>query len=135
MNEAALRDALAHGDKDWEEALVLAHHRLARVPRRPGDTSPEWEERHLQFHSALLAGCRSGRLRMYCKQLFVMSDRDRRVSRIAPDERDVAREHEMILHAALKRETDQAVRLLDDHVRQTEALVRSALLSANEPAY
>ncbi len=130
VNEAALRDSLAHGDSDWEEALVLAHHRLVRVPRTAGNASPEWEDRHRLFHGALVAGCRSGRLRMYCEQLFVMSDRYRRVSRIGTGARNVAREHEMILQAALLRETDRAVHLLEEHVRHTEALVRAALSAA-----
>ena len=134
VNEAALRDSIAHGNAEWEEALVLAHHRLARVPRPFGESFPEWEERHRQFHGALLAGCRSGRLQIYCEQLFVMSDRYRRVSRIATAARDVAREHESILQAALARNADRAVRLLEEHVRRTEALVRSALTSAASSA-
>ena len=130
VNEAALRDALSHGSTAWEEALVLAHHRLARVPRVAGDTTPEWEDRHRGFHAALVAGCRSARLRLYCGQLFVMSDRYRRVSRIATGTRDVAAEHAEILDAAVTRDADRAVHLLEAHVQRTEALVRSALGAA-----
>lgn len=127
VNEAALRDSLAHGDPQWEEDLVLAHHRLARTKRGNSETSPEWEERHQAFHEALLAGCRSGRLRLYCAQMFTMCDRYRRISRVAPGSRDVAGEHASILQAALARDADRAVLLLERHVQRTEALVRDAL--------
>ena len=133
VNEAALRDAITYGAESWEETLLLAHHRLGRVPRGPGETSPDWEERHKAFHDALLSGCRSGRLRLYCEQLFVMCDRYRRVSRIAAGPRDVAAEHTAIMQAALARDADRAVALLEEHVQRTEALVRAALGGAVEP--
>ena len=127
VNEAALRDAIAHGDDVWEENLLLAHHRLSRTPRQPDEMSPEWEQRHQAFHDALVAGCRSGRLRLYCAQLFVMADRYRRVSRVAPGCRDVAGEHSAILQATLARDANTAVELLHIHVGQTDMLVREAI--------
>ena len=128
VNEAALRDAIAHGDGEWEEGVVLVHHRLSRTPRGKGETSPEWEERHAAFHEALLAGCRSRRLRLYAAQLFIMSDRYRRVSRVVPDARDVAGEHLAIMKAVLERDAGRAVILLEEHVQRTDALVRQALV-------
>ena len=128
LNAAALRDAIAHGDEVWEEGLLLAHHRLARIPRGDDANSAEWEARHREFHAALVAGCRSGRLRLYCEQLFTMCDRYRRLSRAAAETRDVAAEHAAILNAALARSADQAVALLDSHVHRTDELVRVALL-------
>ncbi len=128
INAAALRDALGHGDAAWEEALLLAHHRLARTPRQ-GAADAAWEARHATFHAALLAGCRSARLRRYAEQLFAMADRYRLVSRAGGDRRrDVAGEHAAILHAALARDAERATALLDEHVGRTEALVRAALL-------
>jgi DNA-binding GntR family transcriptional regulator len=130
LNTAALRDAIAHGDDSWEEGLLFAHHRLARLPRGGGATSAEWEARHSEFHTALLAGCRSGRLKLYCEQLFMMCDRYRRLSRAAAEKRDVAAEHATILNATLARSTDEAVAQLDSHVRRTDELVRLAVIGA-----
>ncbi len=131
LNEAALRDSIAHGDAAWEEAVLLAHHRLARAPRIDGEVSPAWEALHRVFHASLLAACRSGRIRLYCEQLFDVADRYRLVSRaVSAGPRDVRAEHEAILQAVLARDSDQAVALLDGHVRRTEALVREALLRA-----
>jgi GntR family carbon starvation induced transcriptional regulator len=127
LNEAALRDSIAHGDPAWEEAVLVAHHRLARSPRG----TPDWEQHHRAFHASLLAACRSGRLRLYSEQLFDMADRYRLVSRaVSAGPRDVRAEHEAILRAVLARQADEAVALLDAHVRRTEALVREALQRA-----
>ena len=129
LNEAALRDSIAHGDAAWEEAVLVAHHRLARCPRGEGAVGAEWEALHRVFHGSLLAACRSGRLRLYCEQLFDVADRYRLVSRAAPSgTRDVGAEHEAILQAVLTRQADAAVALLDAHVCRTESLVREALL-------
>ncbi len=128
VNEAALRDAIAYGGRAWEEDVVLAHYRLSRTQRGSGGTSTEWDERHQAFHETLLSGCRSGRLRLYCNQLFTMADRYRRVSRVAPGSRDVAGEHAAIMQAALARDADRAVILLQQHVERTDALVRQAIV-------
>jgi GntR family carbon starvation induced transcriptional regulator len=129
LNEAALRDSILHGDAAWEEAVLVAHHRLARSPRRDGEVHLEWEALHRSFHNSLLAACRSGRIRLYCEQLFDMADRYRLVSRaLSAGPRNMRAEHEAILHAVLARDADGAVALLDAHVRRTEALVREALL-------
>ena len=109
--------------------MLLAHHRLARIPRDRPATLPEWETRHREFHAALLAGCRSGRLRLYCEQLFTMCDRYRRLSRATTEKRDVAGEHAAIVQAVLARAADQAVALLDAHVHRTDELVRVALVA------
>jgi DNA-binding GntR family transcriptional regulator len=129
VNAAALRDAIMHGDDAWAEAVLLAHHRLARIPRDSIAASSQWETCHRTFHAALLAGCRSGRLRLYCEQLFTMGDRYRRLSRVAAEGRDVAGEHAAIMRAAVERDADLAVALLDAHVHRTDELVRVALLA------
>jgi GntR family carbon starvation induced transcriptional regulator len=128
LNEAALRDSIAHGDAAWEETVLVAHHRLTRSPRDESEVYPEWEIHHRAFHGSLLAACRSGRIRLDCEQLFDVADRYRLVSRAeSAGPRDVRAEHEAILNAVLARNADEAVALLDAHVRRTEAFVRAAL--------
>ncbi len=135
LNEAALRAAIAEGDAAWEEALIVAHHRLMRAPQatdaRDGRRSPEWESTHRDFHAALIVGCGSRRMLEQCEALFDAADRYRHVSRIAPAQpRDDADEHTAILQAALSRDADLAVALLTQHMRRTEALVRAVLREA-----
>jgi DNA-binding GntR family transcriptional regulator len=130
LNEVAVRDAIAHGSAQWEEDLLVAHHRLSRAERKAEGRPADWELLHRRFHQALIDGCRSKRIRDYCSQLFDMADRYRLVSRLGPraEPRDVDAEHESILRAALARDADEAVRLLTEHVERTDHLVREALI-------
>lgn len=131
MNERALRESMAHGGPDWEEALVLAYHRLQRLPRRlpEGVANPDWMEAHRQFHRALTTGCGSAILIDFCDQLFMRAERYRNLSRKAaqasPGQRDT--EHKRIVDAVLSRQADGAVALLNEHFLATAALCRSLL--------
>jgi DNA-binding GntR family transcriptional regulator len=131
MNERALRESMAHGGPDWEEALVLAHHRLQRLPRRlsEGGANPDWMEAHRQLHRALTTGCGSAILIDFCDQLFMRAERYRNLSRKAaqasPGQRDA--EHKRIVDAVLARQVDSAVALLNEHFLATAALCRSLL--------
>jgi DNA-binding GntR family transcriptional regulator len=132
LNEAALRAAIAAGDGAWEEALVVAHHRLMRAPRASasvdGRRSPAWEGAHRDFHTALIAGCGSRRMLEQCEALFDAADRYRHVSRIASaDRRDDADEHTQIMTATLRRDAETAVALLTRHMQLTEMLVLAVL--------
>lgn len=129
INEAAVRDAIAHGDAEWEEGVLLAHHRLSRANRNAMSGPADWEVLHRRFHQALVAGCRSQRIATYCQQLFDMADRYRIVSRLGAHEpRDIDAEHDAITRAALTRDADETVRLLREHVERTDILVREALM-------
>lgn len=131
LNDAAVRDAVSHGDARWEEDVLLAHHRLSRQDRHANDGSADWEALHRRFHQALIAGCRSRRITAYCEQLFDMADRYRLVSRLQPaTPRDIDAEHDAIMRAVLARDGDAAARLLREHVERTDMLVREALVQA-----
>jgi DNA-binding GntR family transcriptional regulator len=132
LNAAALRAAIDAGDGAWEEALVVAHHRLMRAPRASasagGQRGPAWESAHRNFHTALIAGCGSRRMLEQCEALFDAADRYRHVSRIASaDRRDDADEHTQIMAATLRRDAETAVALLTRHMQQTETLVLAVL--------
>ncbi len=120
-NAEALRGAITKGDQAWEENLVLALHRMHRMPL-PTDDKPnaERERAHRIFHHALISACGSKWLLDYCEQLFDAADRYRFLSRrqygIAAKRTDG---HKEIMEAALRRDADEAVRLLNDHFTQT----------------
>lgn len=126
LNDVTVRDAVLNGNAEWEEQILLAHHRLSRTDRAesPGD----WEAQHRRFHMAIFEGCRSQRLVNYCIQLFEMADWYRVISRLGTSApRKVEDEHVGIMRAALSRDADEAVRLLNEHVERTDKLVREAL--------
>ena len=129
LEEIALRESIAARSTAWEEALVLAHHRLARTPRSLSDSrfedNPAWEPLHRAFHRALIGGCGSRWLLSFCEQLADQHHRYRRLS--APRafaKRGVKSEHQQLLEAAVDGRADEAVALLKAHFERTARIIR-----------
>lgn len=129
LESLALRESMAARTTAWEEALVLAHHRLARTPRSLSsqhfEDNPEWEPLHRAFHRALIAGCGSRWLLQFCEQLADQHHRYRRLS--APRafaKRGVKNEHQQLMQAALDGRSDDAVALLRAHFERTARIIR-----------
>jgi DNA-binding GntR family transcriptional regulator len=129
LEEVALRESIAARNTEWEEALVLAHHRLAKTPRSlSADTfhdNPEWEPLHRAFHRALISGCGSRWLLNFCDQLADQHHRYRRLS--APRafaKRGVNSEHQQLVQAALGGHADAAVALLRGHFERTARIIQ-----------
>lgn len=129
LEEIALRESIAARRTDWEEALVLAHHRLARTPRSLSnqrfEDNPDWEPLHRAFHRALIGGCGSRWLIAFCEQLADQHHRYRRLS--APRafaKRGVKTEHQQLMEAAIEGRADEAVALLRQHYERTARIIR-----------
>lgn len=123
-------ESIARGGRDWEDALILAHHRLARHPRPAGGAArkadPAAMRLHGDFHSALVAACGSRWLVRFCGQLADQAHRHR-LGLTGAGARIAAREHEAILKAALARDAKAAADLLVAHHRATlEETLRKA---------
>ena len=128
LEEIALRESIAAHATAWEEALVLAHHRLAKTPRSLSEArfedNPAWEPLHRAFHRALIAGCGSRWLLAFCDQLADQHHRYRRLS--APrafHKRGIKNEHQQLLEAALDGRADDAVALLRAHFERTARII------------
>jgi len=135
VEEVALRESLLAGGAGWEEALVVAHHRLSRTPRRAeaGDAcdDPAWDRAHLTFHRALLGACPSPTMLGFCETVRDRAGRYRSLAlTTAYPSRDVAQEHAEILRAALARDVPEACRLLVRHYTRTADYLRLALEAA-----
>jgi GntR family transcriptional regulator, carbon starvation induced regulator len=133
LNEIALRESIANGDSAWEEAIVLAQHRMSRIPRYLNEGTervynPEWEKVHRDFHSSLISACGSRWLKVFCEQLFDAADCFRHLSRVSSVRRELRQdEHRAIMDAAIARDADKAVELLRLHLTSTAALVEERL--------
>jgi DNA-binding GntR family transcriptional regulator len=120
-----LRISIDNGNIAWESDVVAAHHAMDRMPMRtPGDPaqmSEDWTAAHARFHSSLLAACPNQRLRSMALSLRDSAELYRRWS--GPighdDDRDVRGEHRALVDAALRGDADEAVRLLEEHLRRT----------------
>jgi len=84
FEQEALKESIARGGDDWEASVVAAFHRLAAVEKRMPDLmpalSPEWSDRHREFHAALISACSSPKLLQLCADYFVRAERYRRLS-------------------------------------------------------
>ncbi len=128
LEERALRESMAAATPAWEEALLVAGHRLSRTPRgldsdAPGADEP-WEARHRDFHNLLVANCGSRWLVGFCQQLTDRHQRYRKLAaRRAFPHRDVDAEHRAILDAVLRRVADDAVAHLIAHYSTTADII------------
>ncbi len=131
LEEIALRKSIKNGNDHWEERVVLAFHRLSKVSTTNSDSnfylSREWEERHREFHLAILSACNSAILLGYCAQLHEKTLRYRNLGAVVKyRERHELEEHRALRAAILDRNADRAVELLNKHYRITAEIVISS---------
>jgi DNA-binding GntR family transcriptional regulator len=117
-------ESITHGDNEWEANLVAAHHVLSiTAPLSSDGVNPAWMTAHRRFHAALAAGCPNETMLEIRQRLFDEAELYRHWSaRGSGSKRDIAAEHTDLLAAALDRDPDTAVRLLQDHLRHTATL-------------
>jgi len=116
LEDIALRKSIALANADWEERLVLAHHKMKR------STGTEtFEQAHKSFHMALLSNAASPMLERYCSQLYDLNIRYRYLAAggASYQRRDIAAEHEDILEAAVNGDAEAASTALLRHYRLT----------------
>lgn len=131
LNEIGLRRSIADGDSRWEEAVVVAYHRLSRTPRQLAgmgyDRNPAWELAHARFHEALISACASSWLMNFCAQMFEAAERYRHIARLEGVTRPNDNEHRDLFNAAIERDADRAVALLNEHFQKTARMVGEVL--------
>lgn len=127
-----IRDSIAHGDVEWETTLIAALHRLSRTPVHADGDPMRYNEGfvvpHKAFHEAVVAACESNWLLVLRRLLFAQHERYRWLSRpLATVERDLATEHKGIADAALARDPDRCVALMDEHLALTARILIEAV--------
>ena len=124
LEDMAFRQSIAQADGDWEERLVLSHHRMIRAA-----TTPNFEIAHKVFHMTLLSNAASPMLERYCSQLYDLNIRYRYLAAAAANyqRRDISAEHIDILDAAIGRNADVASKTLLAHYRLTGAYLSNQL--------
>src|SRR5690606_22297203 len=81
----AMRRSLKNGDDAWETRLVAAYHalnlaakRVQGMPEPDAEASELLEQRHLDFHQALIGACGSRWLTELSMQMYTQTERYRR---------------------------------------------------------
>lgn len=133
-----LERAIAVGSVDWESQLVAAFHRLSRTPERepddPARMNEAWSAAHAAYHDALVSACGSPWLLRLRAMLYAQSERYRRLSvPLAEAGRDLNREHQGIMDAALARDPARARALMTEHLELTTRLLLQSPLLADAP--
>ena len=129
-----LADSIANGDIEWEGRVLSIQHRLRSIPGQvsnlDAETAKQWHILHKQFHEELVSGCTSRWWMQLRAQLYVQSERYRRLSGPFDESgRDIDAEHDAIVAAALKRDTQEAIKHMTSHLeRTTDILMRSKIL-------
>lgn len=130
VEEMALRRSILAATAEWEEAIILAYHRLKRVQRPVAGSvmlpGSEWLIMHDAFHTALIAACGSRWLLDFCARMREQSYRYRReISQERSGDRPD--EHAAIMEATLARDADLAVARLVAHYRLSAELTARRL--------
>ncbi len=134
VEEAALRESIKNGGMEWEENILLAFHRLFRVPHLSDDKkitiNPEWARLHRNFHMTLISGCGSRYLLDFCGQMNDLSKRYRYMAvKVEYSERNEVDEHRAIKDAIINRKTEEAIKILHAHYHKTEkALLKAGII-------
>lgn len=135
LETRALTESVNHATQEWEESLILAHHRLSRTRRMIEEPDGEhvntiWEDVHKTFHMQLIANCGSSWLLEFCSTMMDQSIRYRNHSvniSLSRSNRAIDDEHKGILEAVLAQDTDRSVELLEAHYLFTLNTLRDEL--------
>jgi DNA-binding GntR family transcriptional regulator len=131
--------SIERGDEHWEAEIVASMHVLSRtaLPSSPQDraAATQWEAHHRRFHFSLIRSCGSDWLLKFWNMLADHSERYRKVRLLHHRDadakvRDVNAEHAAIMKAVLKRDAENATRLMDLHLSATEKTVAKLLMQA-----
>lgn len=131
----ALEESILNRNAQWEEALVLIHHRLGRTPREleDGSQNPQWEALHCDFHRALIANAGSTWLLQFCDELMNQAERYRFLADADSEhQRNTPDEHRLILDAALAGDVAAATSVLAEHFLRTLYLLEARFDKADQ---
>lgn len=132
IEQICLESSIENGDIAWEGRVLSVTHQLTRldaVDDTAKGRATEWHRCHEQFHDALTSACTNDWWLKLRRQLYVQSERYRRLSGPFGDvDRDIDAEHRAIADAVLKRDAEKAKELMESHLRlTTEILLRSEI--------
>jgi GntR family transcriptional regulator, carbon starvation induced regulator len=133
---SALKASMEHGGADWEERILLAHHRWERGLKESsaeGHHSNKIHRLHSDFHLALLSACGSDWMLGFWVKAFDFAQRYQVMSIRSgfPSRRDPVKEHRDLMEAVLAHDLERSLALHDRHLEITASLVREIAASGS----
>lgn len=137
IEESALALSIANGGDLWEDQIVAALHALNREAGRQAQGGDLWdlEERHYQFHAALVSACGSPWKLRFFEQLYRATERYRipaLMQQTTGPARDIKAEHSALAKAAIARKHEEACALLRAHYLRTMEWMADSLKAKAE---
>lgn len=127
IESLAVKWSIEHGNDEWEAGVLAATHRLLKLNKLGPDgqtIDANWNERHLAFHQALVAGCPN---QVLLQMRNLLSDRAERYRHLAvrylKAPRDDRGEHEAMANAVLSRDCALADKLVRNHIETTTKIL------------
>ena len=133
LETEALRQSIRRGDAQWEANLNASYSLLTQADiDLAGAGSALWERRNKAFHETLISAHESAWTKYMLGILYRHAERYRninwRLTAAHASGRDVRREHEEIVRAAIDRQEARALLALESHVRLTHDIVKRQTL-------
>jgi GntR family transcriptional regulator, carbon starvation induced regulator len=128
----AVREAVLHGDEEWEERVAAAYYTLSKrsTAKQTKEADAEWGGAHRKFRLAVISGCGKPMLLHFCSTLMDLQDRYRlQLIRGGSYMRHAEGEHAALLEACSKRDAKKAEKLTLHHIDTTYEQL-AALMSA-----
>lgn len=129
LEKEAIRQAILHGDDEWEAGVVSSFHILGRASKAFAQNVDddavfdEWERRHRAFHLSLISAAPSEWMRYFLELAYQQYERYRHMFLAVAEEfykdRDADAEHAAIVEAILARNGDLAANLIEEHLTRS----------------
>ncbi|KXI21532.1 GntR family transcriptional regulator [Photobacterium sanguinicancri] len=132
LSRVLIERAIQNGDEAWEINILTSYHKLSRInPAESEVDFVEWEQRHSQFHLALLAGSNSPIMLDLYREVYDQIERYRHIwvcrSRDYQERYHDNGEHEAMMKAVLNKDTEQALTLLNSHFQRAVEMIKAYL--------
>ncbi|MGB1239914.1 MAG: DNA-binding transcriptional regulator CsiR [Pseudomonadales bacterium] len=124
--------AIEHGDDHWEAGIIACAHSMRKYSDSLERDPQEWERRHQAFHTAIASGCQSPTLLHVRRSLYEKASRYRNLwlqdNMLQADVFDANdKEHEALIQALIKRDTERAKSLIKHHLLGPSRLLRQSV--------
>ena len=131
LESQAIRLSLAAADLHWEGEVMAAHYRLAKIEELAISDHAQHrtllEQYDCEFHRTLIAGCHSQWILRFHATMYDHMQRYRSLACQVLEAEELSailrrsqRDHLILRDAALAKDADRLIELLDTHIRKGE---------------